>query len=323
MSTKISLAIDRYDRHFPFFDGTLTLPEGLLLDVFQAGETSSERDGSHRHQRMLKEGEFDAAEVSFSSFLMAKASGLPFTAIPAFPRRLFSQTQMYVKTNSDLNHPKSLSGKRIGLQSFQTTLAVLAKGDLAHEYGVDLKTIQWVTHSKETVDFNPKPDWNVSCAPEDLNLDSMLEMGEIDALFFSRVPPTLRSGSVRRLFLDPRKACTDYFGRNGFFPIMHVIAIKDEVIASKTDLPLLLLELYQKAKLISANYLEDPGWSQLAWANLALEDENRILNNNLWPVGLSENRLNIERFILYSFEQGLINRRLKPEELFHESVHFT
>ena len=104
---------------------------------------------------------------------------------------------------------------------------------------------------------------------------------------------------------------------------MHVIAIKDEVIESQTDLPLQLLKLYQNAKLISSNYLEDPGWSQLAWANLALEDEIRILNNDLWPVGLSENRLNIERFILYSFEQGLINRRLEPEELFHESVQLS
>ena len=53
------------------------------------------------------------------------------------------------------------------------------------------------------------------------------------------------------------------------------------------------------------------------------EIENRILNDNLWPVGLSKNRSNIERFILYSFEQGLINRRLEPEELFHESVQST
>ena len=320
MSTSVSLAIDRYDRHFPFFDGTLTLPKGLSLDIFQAGETSSERDGAHRHQRMLKEGEFDAAEVSFSSFLMAKARGLPFTAIPAFPRRLFSQTQMYVKANTNLKDPQSLSGKRIGLQSFQTTLAVLAKGDLAHEYGVDLKTIQWVTGSNETVGFTPKPGWNIRCAPENLNLNSMLEEGKIDALFFSRVPPALESGSVRRLFPDPKKACTNYFKRNGFFPIMHVIAIKDEVIASITDLPLQLLELYQNAKLISSKYLEDPGWSQLAWASLALEDENNFLNHDVWPVGLSDNRLNIERFILYSFEQGLINRRLEPEELFHESV---
>ena len=106
MTETFSLALDRYERHFPFFDGTLDLPAGLSLDVRQVGETTSLRDGGHRHRRMLSEREFDAAEVSFSSYLMAKARGLDFTAIPAFPRRLFSQTQMYVRTDSTIEKPR-------------------------------------------------------------------------------------------------------------------------------------------------------------------------------------------------------------------------
>ena len=31
MKNEISLAIDRYDRHFPFFDGTLDIPNRLTL----------------------------------------------------------------------------------------------------------------------------------------------------------------------------------------------------------------------------------------------------------------------------------------------------
>ena len=110
MQTELTLAIDRYDRHFPFFDGTLDIPENLKLIVKQAGETSPQRDGAHRHQRMLQDGAFYAAEVSLTSYIMAKAQGLPFTAIPAFPRRLFSQTQMYVSTNSNIFDPAELAG---------------------------------------------------------------------------------------------------------------------------------------------------------------------------------------------------------------------
>ncbi len=320
MKTDISFAIDRYDRHFPFFDGTLDIPSSFNLTVFQAGETSAQRDGAHRHKRMLQDGEFDAAEVSFSSFIMAKARGLPFTAIPAFPRRLFSQTQMYVATESSITEPGALAGKRIGLQSFQTTLAVLAKGDLAHEYGVDLKSVTWVTRANETVAFEPKPGWNIEYVAADADLGVMLADGDIDALFFSRAPSTLETGAARRLFPDPKAACAEFFGRNRFFPIMHVIALKDEVIAAHTDLPQQLLDLYGQAKSIAETYMDDPGWSQLSWARMAREEQAKLIGADAWPAGLAANHANIERFIGYSFAQELIDRRLDPEELFHNSV---
>lgn len=319
--TSISLALDRYDRHFPFFDGTLTLPPGLELSVIQAGETSAERDGAHRHKRMLQDGEFDAAEVSFSSFIMAKARGLPFTAIPAFPRRLFSQTQMYVPTASNVTTPQSLAGKRIGLQSFQTTLAVLAKGDLAHEYGVDLKSIHWIVRAGETIAFEPGEGWQIDYVPASTDLGALLADGDIDALFFSRVPSSLEDGRARRLFPDPRAACAEFHGRNRFFPIMHVIAIKNDVIAANPGIPAQLLALYGQAKKLASSYMDDPGWSQLPWARLAREEQNALIQGDLWPVGLAANRTNIERFIGYSLKQGLIERELAPEDLFDPSVH--
>ncbi len=318
--THISLALDRYDRHFPFFDGTLDIPPGLSLSVIQAGETSAERDGAHRHKRMLQDGEFDAAEVSFSSFVMAKARGLPFTAIPAFPRRLFSQTQMYVPTESDITEPQTLAGKRVGLQSFQTTLAVLAKGDLNYEYGVELKSIRWVTRANETIDFKPEEGWQVEYVAADADLGALLANGDMDALFFSRVPSTLEDGRARRLFPDPRAACADFHARNGFYPIMHVIAVKDDVIAANPEVPAQLLDLYGQAKRLVSTYMDDPGWSQLPWARLAREEQNALIQDDLWPIGFAANRANIERFIGYSFSQGLIDRVLEPEELFDPSV---
>lgn len=320
MLTEISLALDRYDRHFPFFDGTLDIPDSMELTVLQAGETSSQRDGSHRHKRMLQDGEFDAAEVSFSSFIMAKARGLPFTAIPAFPRRLFSQTQMYVATESEITKPDMLAGKRIGLQSFQTTLAVLAKGDLAYEYGVDLKSVTWVTRANETVKFKLNPGWNIEYVAADADLGVMLADGKIDALFFSRAPSALETGHVRRLFPDPKVACAEFFKRNRFFPIMHVIALKNEVIVANPELPQQLLNLYQQAKSIAEIYMDDPGWSQLSWARITREEQVEVLGPDIWPVGLTDNYANIQRFISYSLDQELIDRQLKPEELFHHSV---
>ena len=101
---------------------------------------------------------------------------------------------------------------------------------------------------------------------------------------------------------------------------MHVVAIREDAVAEKPDLPRQLLDLFVQAKTLADGYRDDPGWSQLAWARLAMEDQQRMLDADAWPVGLAANRPNLERFIGYSFDQGLIDRRLAVDELFHPSV---
>ncbi len=316
----VILALDRYDRHLPFFDGTVHAPSGIALDVIQAGEAGTLRDGAHRHRRMLTEGEFDAAEVSLSSYVMAHARGLPFTAIPVFPRRLFSQTQIYVNEAAGITRPRDLAGRRIGLQSFQTTLAVLAKGDVAHEYGVDLKSVSWVVRADETIPFEPGPGWSLEYVPADADLGGMLAEGAIEALFLSRVPNSLGQRGVRRLFDDPRAECASFFRRNGYFPIMHVLVMSHDAVARVPGLPRILLDLFRDAKALADGFRDDPGWSQLAFGRLALEDQQAALGDDPWPLGFAANRACLERFVGYSQDQGLIDRKPDPAELFHPSV---
>ena len=114
---KLSIALDRYDRHYPFFDGTVRGFHDIELEVFQVGQSQNWRDGDDRHARMLYGKEFDVAEFSMSSFLIAKSRGFPLVGIPVFPRRLFSQSQMWVHPDSDLWEPKQLKGKKIALSS--------------------------------------------------------------------------------------------------------------------------------------------------------------------------------------------------------------
>jgi 4,5-dihydroxyphthalate decarboxylase len=318
--TGLTLALDRYDRHFPFFDGSLPVPDGLELTVLQVGEATRLRDGTHRHARMLRDGEFGAAEVSLSSYLMAIARGMPFTAIPVFPRRLFSPTQMFVNASSGITSPEQLAGRRVGLQSFQTTLAVLAKGDLAFEYGVDLASVKWMVRQGETIDFVPGGNYDIESIPADADLGALLAAGHMDALFFSRVPESPEPGRIRRLFADAGAESKRYYRKCGFFPIMHVLALRNDVADAAPELPRRLMGLYERAKIISGGYFEDPGWSQLPWGRLAWEEQTEALGGDGWPVGLAANRANLERFISYSYSQGLIDRALAPEDLFHPSV---
>ena len=126
----ITLALASYDRHVPFLDGSIQIP-GFDLHALEVGQSAEGRHGQDRHRRMLESGEFDVAEVSFSNYLMALDRDAPFTAIPIVPRRLFSQSLFFTRIDSPLSGPESLVGRRVGLNTYQTTLSVLAKGDLA------------------------------------------------------------------------------------------------------------------------------------------------------------------------------------------------
>ena len=106
----LTIALERYDRHFPFFDGTVKPPKGINLKTMQVGQSAPARDGLDRHGRMLK-GEFDLAEFSMSTYLMAIDRKLPITGIPVFPRRLFSAGLFYVLADSDLRTPADLHGE--------------------------------------------------------------------------------------------------------------------------------------------------------------------------------------------------------------------
>ena len=131
---------------------------------------------------MLQKGEFDIAEVSLSSYLMAKSRGMPFTAIPVFPRRLFSLSQMWVNVDAGIDSPKDLIGKKVGLHSFQNTLATLAKGDLQSEYDVPWRHIHWMLSKEENIPFKPEAGIKLELVAKDRKVDDMLESGEISVM---------------------------------------------------------------------------------------------------------------------------------------------
>lgn len=314
----LTLALEHYDRHLPLLEGKV-VPEGIDLHVAHVTVEGG------RHERMLDHREWDACELSLSSYLMAKARGAPLTAIPVFPRRLFSQSQMYVNAGAGVEEPRDLIGKRVGLRSFQTTLSVLAKGDLQHDYGVPLDQVTWVTSADEPVPFDPPPGVHIERAPRGQNIETMLVEGEIQAYMVPRMPRPFVQGAlqVARLFQDPRSEELAYYRRNGFYPIMHVLALKPEVVDAHPAVAMRLFDAFERAKEMAFHYYDDPNWSHLAWAAHLLKEERAAMGVEAWANGLARNRTNLERFIQYELEQGLIDRRLEVEELFHETTHST
>ena len=229
---KLTMALSHYDRHIPLLDGSVQA-EGVDLQILEVGQSEPLKHGRDRHERMLQNREFDVCELSLSSYLMAKSRGIPFTAIPVFPRRLFSLSQMWVNVDSGINSPQDLIGKRVGLSTFQTTLSVLAKGDLQSEYNVPWRKLDWVVSKKEAVPFKPQEGVRIELVAPGKKMGAMLEQGEISALMVPYPPPQALKASpkIRRLFTDPKHEEIKYFQKNGYYPIMHVVALKDEVLA--------------------------------------------------------------------------------------------
>ena len=315
---KLSLALDRYDRHFPFFDNTVQVPEGLELEVKQVGQSVTLRDGSDRHGKMIKDQAYDICEFSMSTFLMAKARKVPIAGIPVFPRRLFSQSQMWVHPDSNISHPRDLMGKKVALRSFQTTLSLLAKGDLKFHYGVPWEDIHWLLTASEKVKFDVKEGVKIDFIGNSQKTGYMLEKGEIDALFMPHPPASVMRGETRarRLFADCQAEELSYYQKYGDFPIMHLIAIRQELLEQEPWLAKATMQMFEHSFEIAKSYYEDPNWSRMLWGRHYFEMERDSLKTDPWENGFQRNRANIERFIKYSHDQGLIDAPYPADTLF-------
>jgi 4,5-dihydroxyphthalate decarboxylase len=318
---RLTIALSHYDRHIPLFDGSVQA-EGVDLQVLEVGQSSPLKHGQDRHERMLQKGEFDICELSLSNYLIAKSRGMPFTAIPVFPRRLFSFSQMWVNSSAGIHAPRDLIGRKVGLSTFQTTLSVLAKGDLQSEYDVGWREIDWYISKDEAIPLKPIEGVKMQLLNPGQKIGAMLEHGEIDALMMPHPPKeALRGGdNIRRLFADPKIEESKYFRKNGYYPIMHVIAFKDEVLAKDASLATSIMAAFDKAKEICMEYYDDPNWSRFVWGRHLFEEERQIFGADPWPHGVKKNRANLELFISYSLDQQLIDKKLEVKELFAEST---
>src|ERR1044071_4892436 len=115
MKPRIKIALGSYDRHGP-------LLEHAVSDARFEFEFLEVDPKQGRHERFLQDFEFDACELSFSSYVVAIDQNVPVHAVPLFPRRLLRQSEMYKNLKCGINSPADLAGKRIGLSSYQNTL---------------------------------------------------------------------------------------------------------------------------------------------------------------------------------------------------------
>ncbi len=212
MSTrlKLTLACGDYEIIRALKEGAVA-PGGIELNVLTGMDSAS------RHWRMLRNREFDVAELSLSSYLMAKFRDLPFDAIPVFLHRRFRHGFIFINTESGIEKPGDLVGKRIGIKTFQTTAILWLRGILEHEYGVPHRDVTWVRELDEDVDFTPPEGLSIETAPPGASIEDMLAEGEVQALLYPDIPLPFARGDKRvaRLFPDYKQVEIDYYKRTG------------------------------------------------------------------------------------------------------------
>src|SRR4029453_13143380 len=200
---RLSLACWNYDRTRALMDESIK-PDGIDLTCLNLPVEET-------FFRMLRNREFDVAEMSLSSYTVSMfREPRPFVAIPVFPSRMFRHSSIYINTRSGINEPQDLIGKRVGTPEYQMTAPVWIRGILAEHYGVPVDSVTYFTGGEEEPGRSEKikldlpPNIRVQPIGPTQTLSAMLASGEIDALHTARMPSTFATdgGPVRRLFAN-------------------------------------------------------------------------------------------------------------------------
>ncbi|MFM1813673.1 MAG: hypothetical protein RLZ98_368 [Pseudomonadota bacterium] len=308
----LTLATGDYEIIRPILDGKVK-PDGIELTHL------TNMDSTTRHWRFLRNGHFDVAELSASSFLLAKDNGWPVEAIPVFLHRRFRHGFVFVNKNAGIREPKDLIGKKVGVKSYQVTAIVWIKGILESEYGVPLKSIDWYADLDEDVEFTPPEGLRLTTLPDDKSIEKMLVTGELDAVMHPEfIDPWVEGDpNVGRLFEDNKAEEIRYFEKTGIFPIMHVMAMRTPMVERHPWIPIELYKAFDNAKALGMKRMFNPRVAPIVWYSEAWEEQERILGPDPWQYGLTEaNCKNMQALIDYSYDQGLIKKKIPLDELF-------
>ena len=317
-ASRISIAVGAYDRTAALLDGSVQV-EGFNT-FFIAG------DLEEIFAQAFSSAQFEVTELSFSNFLISSARGTcPYIALPIFPSRSFRHSAIYLRSDAGIKSPNDLQGKRIGTREYSNTLSLVVRGILADEYGFSPEKNEWligdIDHvERQTIDSKNWPSNSVSIkAVLGRPLSSLLLAGELDALISYTPPEHFGNGTAMvRLFPDWRTVEQDYFQRTRRFPVMHIMAIRRDVLEAHPTLSKALLHAFDNAKQLAQAQLDvhQALPVMLPWMTAEVQATKSLMGQDFWQYGLEANRDILEAQIRWSFEQGLIPRRPAIEEIF-------
>src|SRR5579863_242448 len=298
----VTLACWDYDRTAALASGEVR-PEGVDLTYLSLPVEET-------FFRMLRHREFDAAEMSLSSYTFSLfRENPPFIAIPVFPSRFFRHSCIYVHADSGIREPKDLIGKRVGNPEYQMTAPVWIRGILSDEYGVPVTSATYLSGGEEEpgrpekIALDLPPEFKLEAIPSDKTLSRMIETGEVDALYTARAPSTYGNGSgkVRRLFENYAAVEREYYLKTRIFPPMHIVALRRDVYEKNPWVAQSLSKAFFAAQKDAYDELRSTAAlkSMLPWLTHHVKETEDLMGRDFWPYGYEPNVKALTTFLRY------------------------
>ena len=275
------------------------------------------------YRRMVRQLEFDVCDIAPTTYIIARAFGAPFIALPIFVMRRFHHSGLLVRPDAGVKHPKDLEGRKVGVRAYSVTTGVWIRGILMDEYGVDSSKVTWVVDDEEHVTQLRLPE-NVVHAPEGRSLADMMAEGELAAGLEGNAgigrsgSPTSGGWQVREtnypeLFPNAEELEAAWYRKTGIYPIHGTIVVKDEILKEHPWIARSLFDAFTKAKL---EWLEKLRSGE---ANSVTDRKYRKYSEIVGdpvPYGTIANRPSTEALVDTVFKQKLTPRRMKTEDVF-------
>jgi 4,5-dihydroxyphthalate decarboxylase len=291
--------------------------------------------------RQLKFQEFHIAEMSMSSYLIARSRGADMIALPVFPSRRFFHAEQSYHVGSGIKEAGDLDGKRIGVGEYQQTAALWTRGVLEHDFGVSQYKVHWYMERTEELShggvtgFIPPAGISFHRIPPAKSLATMLVNGEIDvapiASHLSRTVNIIdRSthirgsegdwSNVKPLFPDEIGEAKRFVAKHGFVPVNHTYIIRGDLYREQPEIATKLYQAFLSAKEKATATLLERTPAALIFAPEYLAMTRSILGDDPFPYGIEANGSMIDTIASYSHEQGLTPRKMTTEELFAKEI---
>ncbi len=274
-------------------------------------------------RRMVRELEFDVCEIAPTTYIIARAYGKKFKALPIFVVRRFHHSGLLVRPDEGIVSPKDLEGKPCGVRAYSVTTGVWTRQVLIDEFGVDNNKIIWWVDDEEHVQELQLPA-NVRHVAAGDSLADMMARGDIVAGFDAAAgigrtgAPTGGWQEVEAnypdLFPNAAELEADYYARTNVYPMHGTIVVKDAVLEQHPWVARSLNDAFTRAKddwVAKLNAGEATGAGADKYRAL-----QAIVGPDPLPYGIEANRATIEALEKTAFDQGLTPRRMTMDELF-------
>jgi 4,5-dihydroxyphthalate decarboxylase len=111
-----------------------------------------------------------------------------------------------------------------------------------------------------------------------------------------------------------------FFARTGVYPIMHIVALRKDVLRENPWIARNLFNAFDEAKRRSQARLRHGGSFPLPWLADHVADMREKFGGDYFPYGIEENRAALEMFLRFAAEQGVAHRHVAPEDIFPEGI---